>query len=124
MCCGSLLQYYLSKVTCSVYIYTFILLYGHAFQDYLSPAEKSSSCSKDHLSRLVLTTVQVLQASVIHIASSGTLRPALLNVIHTCCHFYSKHQNILTLPEPLTVPKVLYHIVAKLSDLQVQSLLH
>ena len=105
-------------------IYTFIPYYVHVFQDYLSPAEKSSSCSKDHLSRLVLTTVQVLQASVIHIASSETLRPALLNAIHICCHFYSKHQNILTLPEPLTVPKVLHHIVAKLSDLQVQSLLH
>ena len=68
----------------------------------------------------MLTTVQVLQASVIHITSSGTQRPALLNAIHICCHFYSKHQNVLTLPEPLTVPKVLYHIVAKLSDLQVQ----
>ena len=69
----------------------------------------------------MLTTVQVLQASVIHIASSETLRPALLNAIHICCHFYSKHQNILTLPEPSTVPKILYHIVAKLSDFRFKA---
>lgn len=99
---------------CSFYFVFFII-----FQEYLSPAEKTSNCSTEQLSRLTLTTVQVLQASVVHISSSGPHRSTLLAAIHLCYTFYVKHHNILKLPEPLTVPKVLYHIVAKLSDIKV-----
>lgn len=99
---------------CSFYFVYFII-----FQEYLSPAEKTSNCSTEQLSRLTLTTVQVLQASVVHISSSGPHRSTLLAAIHLCYTFYVKHHNILKLPEPLTVPKVLYHIVAKLSDIKV-----
>lgn len=99
---------------CSFYFVYFII-----FQEYLSPAEKTSNCSTEQLSRLTLTTVQVLQASVVHISSSGPHRSTLLTAIHLCYTFYVKHHNILKLPEPLTVPKVLYHIVAKLSDIKV-----
>lgn len=94
-------------------------MYFIIFQEYLSPAEKSSNCSTEQLSRLTLTTVQVLQASVVHISSSGSHRTTLLAAIHICYTFYVKHHTILKLPEPLTVPKVLYHIVAKLSDIKV-----
>lgn len=99
---------------CSFYFVFFII-----FQEYLSPAEKTSNCSTEQLSRLTLTTVQVLQASVVHISSSGPHKSTLLAAIHLCYTFYVKHHNILKLPEPLTVPKVLYHIVAKLSDIKV-----
>lgn len=99
---------------CSFYFVYFII-----FQEYLSPAEKTSNCSTEQLSRLTLTTVQVLQSSVVHISSSGPHRSTLLAAIHLCYTFYVKHHNILKLPEPLTVPKVLYHIVAKLSDIKV-----
>lgn len=99
---------------CSFYFVYFII-----FQEYLSPAEKTSNCSTEQLSRITLTTVQVLQASVVHISSSGLHRSTLLTAIHLCYTFYVKHHNILKLPEPLTVPKVLYHIVAKLSDIKV-----
>lgn len=99
---------------CSFYFVYFII-----FQEYLSPAEKTSNCSTEQLSRITLTTVQVLQASVVHISSSGPHRSTLLAAIHLCYTFYVKHHNILKLPEPLTVPKVLYHIVAKLSDIKV-----
>lgn len=99
---------------CSFYFVFFII-----FQEYLSPAEKTSNCSTEQLSRITLTTVQVLQASVVHISSSGPHKSTLLAAIHLCYTFYVKHHNILKLPEPLTVPKVLYHIVAKLSDIKV-----
>lgn len=98
---------------------SFYFVYFIIFQEYLSPAEKTSNCSTEQLSRLTLTTVQVLQASVVHISSSGPHRSTLLAAIHLCYTFYVKHHNILKLPEPLTVPKVLYHIVAKLSDIKV-----
>lgn len=98
---------------------SFYFVYFIIFQEYLSPAEKTSNCSTEQLSRLTLTTVQVLQASVVHIYSSGPHRSTLLAAIHLCYTFYVKHHNILKLPEPLTVPKVLYHIVAKLSDIKV-----
>lgn len=98
---------------------SFSFVYFIIFQEYLSPAEKTSNFSTEQLSRITLTTVQVLQASVVHISSSGPHRSTLLAAIHLCYTFYVKHHNILKLPEPLTVPKVLYHIVAKLSDIKV-----
>lgn len=117
----------LDIVLCSIFFFifknsklsSFYFVYFIIFQEYLSPAEKTSNCSTEQLSRLTLTTVQVLQASVVHISSSGPHRSTLLAAIHLCYTFYVKHHNILKLPEPLTVPKVLYHIVAKLSDIKV-----
>ncbi|XP_061181389.1 uncharacterized protein LOC133189955 [Saccostrea echinata] len=86
--------------------------------EYLSPIQKTSDCTKDQLSRYTLVTVQVLQASVTHISTCGLHRSMLLNAVHICYNFYTKNRDVLKLPDPLTLPKVLYHIVAKLTEIK------
>ncbi|XP_060075951.1 uncharacterized protein LOC132555621 [Ylistrum balloti] len=87
---------------------------GQDIENYLAPLLcKKNSTKKEDKSKYGLYTVKFLHTSVSHVNNSA-VTSSLLQAVHSCYLGYKVARDEIKLNEPLTVLKLLYHLLTKL----------